>query len=111
MGKCCGGCKASDLRYKIIIEQYTPTLNKGEEIKAWSTFATKRASVKYTSGFEGEKNDRETSMNTVVFDVRFDSTITAKMRINYDGSYHDIQFIKPDMKRAYMELIAKKVDG
>lgn len=83
---------------RIIIQSTTQTRDTdGGIINTWSTYATRWASIGFTTK-RGESFEagRKTSIYQVLFTLRRDSTtaaITTKMRISYDSKYWDIRAV------------------
>ena len=82
--------RAGKLRHQITIEQVAETQNDfGEILSSWSTFASPRAAIKWLGA--GESNgDQVNASNRVEFTIRYQTGITQKMRVVYDGRTFDI---------------------
>ena len=97
------------LRHRITIEQYSATRDpvSGAEIESWSTYlADVPASVVSVSGKEYLSASAEQAGIQARVTVRYDSGITAKMRIVWDGKTYQIKDIFPDPSaRAYLVLM------
>lgn len=86
--------KAGRLRHKIVIETVTEGRDAmGGITESWATHATVRASVEPLIGKEYFAAQAVTTANQVKFRIRYLSTVTTKMRINYDSKIYDIQSI------------------
>jgi len=75
---------AGILRELIVIEQQTETRNDlGEPIAAWSTFATRRASVEAISYSEQERQKQVGGTGTYTVRCRYVDGVTGKMRVRW----------------------------
>ena len=86
------------MRERIVFESKTRTTdNMGGSSVSWSTHATVWGSVKEVSGTENYETLQITAERTTVFSIRYLSTITESMRINWNSGYYDIvQIINED---------------
>lgn len=87
--------RSGRLRHKIVIETVTENrTSTGSISESWATHATVRAGVEPLMGREYQAAQAVTTANQVKFRIRYLSTVTTKMRINYDSKYYDIQSIQ-----------------
>lgn len=77
---------------------------RGEHVESWSTYKTFWGSFKYDAGLEDHQSDQLVAVKTITILCRYDSTITAKMRILYNLEYYDIVGIQPLDGRMYMNI-------
>lgn len=93
---------------RIVIEQTTPSTDSyGEPTDSWSTYTTVWASVRQIKASERFNSDKVLSVRTAVFKIRYNSGITEKMRINYDGRYWDILGIAEIGRQEGTEITAE----
>lgn len=93
------------MRERVTVQAVTETKSStGFPAESWATYATRWAGVEYKSGSEAESAGAKTAETTAVFTLRYDSSITQKHRISYNGGYWDIRAILYDALRNYMHL-------
>lgn len=84
--------KAGDLRHLILIlkpkEGLPDTL--GHPTVAWSEYSRIYAAVKDVSGREFYEAHSYHMEDVVTFTIRYDSTITAAMRVQWNGTLYEI---------------------
>jgi len=87
--------RAGLLRHKVTIQSNTPTVDsKGGVIESWSTYATRRCSIKVVSATETNDQNKEFASIVYKFTFRQDSkteNILPAMRISYDSRTFDIE--------------------
>jgi SPP1 family predicted phage head-tail adaptor len=97
------------LRHRITLEQYTATRDpvSGAEIESWATYlADVPASVVSVSGKEYLSASAEQAGIQARVTVRYDSGITSKMRLVWDGKTYQIKDVFPDpTARNYLVLM------
>ena len=84
------------LNKQIIIQNTTQTRDiNGGVVSVWADYLTCWSTPRYNFGREHEEEQRETSMTSVEFTIRKDTSksITEAMRINFEGEYYYIQNI------------------
>lgn len=79
----------------------------GQEIRAWETFIEPRAKKMDGGGSESVKAGRETDFSKVIFTIRYNSGVTQKMRVLYNGIIHDIIQMNEKGRMHYLELITE----
>ena len=86
--------RAGRLHKKILIESVSEVRDsRGETTQTWSTTITTRAAIAPLRGreyFEAHQENREVTHKII---IRYQSGITPKMRINFNGRYFDIESI------------------
>lgn len=104
---------ASLLKYDIeIYTQTTGTKNEvGERVTADTLYKRKRAGVKYLTGGEAREANQKTANVSIRFQIRYDATITEKMKIKYNGNMFDINSIEPhdELNQQYQFINASKI--
>ena len=97
--------QAGRLDRRIIIQQKTVTFDSfGDETESWTELSTVWANVIVKSGRESFNNDQEIAERTVIFRIRYLSTVTERMRISYNSVFYDIESIKELGRREGMEI-------
>lgn len=96
---------ASQRTELIVFERFTPTEDEyGEELPVWSTYATRRAYIRFGTAQEKREAAQEGSHQTATFECETSATlraITTKDRISYlsdpemPASYWDLSEIAP----------------
>ena len=103
--------KIGDFRHDITIEQYTATRDpvSGAEIESWVTYLSGvPAIVAPVSGKEYLSAGAEQAGITAKIIIRYDSGVTSKMRIVFDGRTYVIVDIMPDATaREYLVMMVK----
>jgi len=95
----------------VVIEKPTNTADAyGQKVPTWATHRTVWARIAYENGDEGYEADQKVATRVVKFFVRYDSTITEKMRVNYNG-YYDILAIEEIGRGRYLVLRTQKKDS
>lgn len=99
--------KAGRLRHQCTF--LTPSISRdanGDEVLSWSEGSAIWCNLNYTlSGSdEREIGARIHPISRVLVTLRYDSTITEKMRIKFDGNEHNILAIAPDAHRKFMQI-------
>ncbi len=81
-------------RHKITIQQVTEAKDGfGQMVKSWATFAQPFAAVEALAGSEPFLSDAPTSIVSTRIRMRYQSGVTAKMRVSYDGRIYNIENI------------------
>lgn len=85
---------ASNRTEMVVIERATVTENDhGDEVEAWTTYATRRARVRFGTAQERRQAAQEGGTQSATFECVNSATlraVTLKDRISYLGSYWDI---------------------
>jgi SPP1 family predicted phage head-tail adaptor len=68
------------------------------------------AKVDYVSGTEGEESNRLEAVKKVEFVIRYNSQISEKQRISWDGDVFEIEAVLPVERKRFMHLITRLVD-
>lgn len=90
--------------------QLTSTGANGERTYSWLEHVTVWAGIEYGSGDEDYEADQLTASNTVQFKIRYNSSITTKMRIEWNSAYYDILHITEVDRQRFLILKAQKKD-
>jgi SPP1 family predicted phage head-tail adaptor len=100
---------ASQLKTPVTFSQRTGTKDSaGQPVDDWVTFATTWADVRFASGMETIKSDRDVSISRASAVIRRRPEIVAGMRITINSVAFDILDVMPDLKRRmYMTLICE----
>lgn len=103
--------KIGDFRHDITIEQTTETRDpvSGAVINTWSTYLSGvPAIVSPVSGKEYLSASAEQAGITAKIIIRYDSGVTSKMRIVFDGRTYTIVDMMPDASaREYLLMMVK----
>lgn len=97
-----------DLDRRIVIKnQTTVNKNNGERQISFSTYATRWASVKYKNGKEDDEALEITSVQDVIFTIRWDSNIDTTYSVTYNGKDHNIESVNPIGRKDFIELYTR----
>ena len=91
----------------VTIEQFSTTTdsNTGEKVRSWSTLKTAWSRIQESeSGNENVDADRIEAKQTVIFTMRHDPTINAKMRIVWESKNYNIINIADLQRRMYLVI-------
>lgn len=105
--------RAGKLRHRIVIETLTAgspdQLGTGEIDEAWATYLTVWGSVEPLDGkalFAAQQNHSEVEVRIA---IRYQSGITAKMRVSYGGKYYNIlAVIDPELRNRELHLLCSQ---
>jgi head-tail adaptor len=90
---------ASNRTELIVIQRATVTTNEyGEEVPAWSTYASRRARVRFGTAQEKREAAQESGVQSATFECQRSATldaVTLKDRISYLNSSWDLTEIAP----------------
>lgn len=106
-----------ELNQRIEIQKYNSSVDStGYESKTWSKLIGCWAKVENLSGKEIYKADKENSLVTKIFTVRYNLLIvgndTKNIRILYKNKYYDVKYINDeDFKNQYIEIIGELTNG
>ena len=85
---------AGELNRRIVIQQKTITrLASGAESSSWLTLANSWAKVVQQKQDEEIDTDSHLLTDRLTFKIRYRSDLDTEMRIQYNGSYYEIQSI------------------
>ncbi len=80
---------------RIIIQQKSIVLaTNGQQTETWATFLEVWSRPVEKDGFEKTDNNNRSTMRTVFFRVRYNSTITNEMRVVWKGQSYKIEDTK-----------------
>lgn len=97
--------RSGELSRRIVIELATEAQDSyGEAVPTWSTFATVWAKVTPNRGDERFAANQIVAQADSVFRIRWQSGVTTKMRINYDGQIYDIVYMAEIGRREGLDL-------
>jgi SPP1 family predicted phage head-tail adaptor len=101
--------QAGKLRERITIRQRQATTDAlGQPSTTWTDLAVVWADVRFVSGIETIKADRDMSISRASAVIRRRPEIVAGMRITINSVAFDILDVLPDLKRRmYMTLICE----
>ena len=106
------GARAGSFDRRIIIEQKNEVADTtyGGSTWTWETYKTLWAAVKpYSRGIEYFDGGAVRSEKTIVFQVRYITGITTKMRILHSGVYYNIRATQEPatMRKTVLEIYAE----
>lgn len=100
--------RLGNLDRRIVIESATEAQDSyGEAIKTWSTFATVWAKATPNRGDERFAANQIVAQADSMFRIRWQSGVTTKMRINYDGQIYDIVYLAELGRHEALDLYAR----
>lgn len=90
----------------LTIEQYTASDSSygDDDTLTWSTYTSCWAERLQGDAIEGIYRDQTAMKNNVSWRVRYDSSITERMRIYFDGDYYQITGIETEGRRRFLIL-------
>ncbi len=101
--------RAGRLRNKIVVQTNTPTQSgSGALTDVWSTYATVRSEINPKGGREYFDAKQVNAEIDIIFNIRYYSGVTSKMRISWNSRTFDIQSVINPMERNIEMLIACK---
>jgi len=95
------------MRHECTFLTPTPTRDaSGDEVLSWAEGSNVWCHLDYklTGSDENDQGARIHAFTKVIVTLRYDSTITEKMRIKFDGKEHNIITIAPDPHRQFMQI-------
>jgi len=100
---------AGKLNHRITLSGLSSGTDElGQPLQSWVDFATMWADVRFVSGIETIKSDRDVSISRASAVIRRRPEIVAGMRITINSVAFEILDVMPDMKRRmYMTLICE----
>ena len=103
--------RSGKLRHKIAIQQITVTQDaNGDTTKTWATVASPWANVVPVSGREYFNAKQHTSEISHTVEIRYDASITPKMRVLHNSRYFDIEsVINEDERDKQTTLMCREV--
>lgn len=101
------------LNCRVTIEQRAAGQDAaGQPNGAWSTLDTVWANIRYESGSESIRANRETSSAQVSIRIRRRLDVTAGMRVTYEGMTFEIKSVLQDhTNKQRTDLVCEVVDG
>ena len=100
-----------ELDRRITIQQTTETVDSyGQMVRTYSTLGQFWAKVDYVSGNEGEESNRLEAVKRVELVIRYNSQISEKQRISWDGDIFEVEAVLPVERKRFMHLITRLVD-
>lgn len=97
--------RAHKLDRKIDLLTSTSTTNDlGENVQTWSTSMSVWAQVKYRSGSEDFTDNIEVKSQGVSFIIRYQSAVTTKYRVSFNGETYEIDAISEPKRKELLEL-------
>jgi SPP1 family predicted phage head-tail adaptor len=101
--------RIGELRERLVIESLTGATDaEGESIKTWATSTTVWGRAEFLSGRELEAMQKVHAEAVVRFTVRYNSAITAAMRVSWRSGYWLIHAALPDERKTVTILLASK---
>ena len=99
--------RAGQLDHYVLIEQPTETTDAyGQAVKSWATYVDAWAGIAPLRGSERILAGQEAAGADTKITMRYVSGVTAKMRVNEDGTLYDIKFVSDVRKQGeMMELL------
>ena len=103
---------AGTLRRRIVIQTPTETVDDhGGLVATFATFDTVSAAILPKPGTEPFEDDRYRATQRVVFEIRYRTGITTKMRVSYDSRLFDIEsIVNVEERNKKVLLITEEVD-
>lgn len=93
----------------------SPIITDGEansdEVNAWEIVCEPRAKVSTKQGHESYQADRLTSGGTTVFNIRYRTGITEKMRVVYQGRWYRIFSVSEVGRKRELDIAADLLDN
>ena len=101
-----------NMRERLVFEQKARTTDTmGGSSVVWSIHATVWGRAEEVSGSETFQTLQITAERTTRFTIRYLSTITEQMRVNWNGAYYDIVSILNDDNREKFLVITAIRNG
>jgi SPP1 family predicted phage head-tail adaptor len=102
---------AGQLRHLVTLQsQVTMQDNLGQPSTAWTTVASVWADVRYQTGLEAIKSGADVSIVRVSVRMRY-RVVSAGQRVLYDGTVFNILAVQPDVRKAYVDLVAEVINA
>lgn len=102
--------RAGRLRHRVTIQQSTATEGSWGASRTWSTYRTCWASIEPLRATETEQAERYSSEVSGTIRIRYDSGVTADMRVSWDGrTFRIVGVVNPDYRDR--ELVLYVVEG
>lgn len=97
---------------RITIQTNTPTQDaSGEQVASWSTLATVWAKIDKSSAAERFINQQVVGEVDMVFQIRYRSDVTDKMRLVYGGQNYNIKGVTEVGRQRGTRIAARLVDA
>lgn len=102
--------RAGQLKHRITLLTYTATGRDGmgQPIKGWTEAPPIWADVRFISGREFVRADKETSEATASIRIRT-RPVTTAMRVRYKGVLYDIKAVLPGTSGEFVDLAVTEV--
>ena len=101
-----------ELDRRINLYTYTQTQSQtGEPVRSWTLLAAVWALVEYSGGSENIIADTPTATADIFFTIRYRSSITEKIRVEYHGVSYNVTHIEEIDRKRYLKLSASKPDN
>lgn len=102
--------RAGQLKHRITLLTYTTTGrdSMGQPIKGWSENPPIWANVRFISGREFVRADKETAEATASIRIR-SRAVTTDMRVRYKGVLYDIRAVLPVASGEFIDLAVAEV--
>ncbi len=92
---------------RITLEQNTATANDfGEQVPGWSEVGEVWARVDYGKGNEDFQSGEQVAVQRIDFTIRYRKSLSARLRITYEGQVYDIEAVAELGRRAGLKLSA-----
>jgi SPP1 family predicted phage head-tail adaptor len=99
---------SGSLRYRVSIQSLDATQKNstGQIKRVWVEICSVWADITFVNAKETIAGNREISVANVRIRIRWNKSVTPKMRVVYQDQIFDINDIMPEMKhRLYMDLL------
>jgi len=93
-----------DRPFTIQYDTGTTKNSRGEHVESWTTYATAYGMFEVDTGVERGESNQLVAVSTVMITCRYNSGITAKMRVLSNSVYYAIVGVQPLPGRQYMRL-------
>jgi len=102
--------RSGPLRHLITIQQVSETVDSmGSSTTSWTTYVTAFASISPVKGMEELEHKKLEHDNVYRIWIRYDSGVTAKMRISWNSRIFRIISIRnPEERNRTLELMAEE---
>jgi SPP1 family predicted phage head-tail adaptor len=98
--------RAGALRHVIYLQNRSTSIENHEEVSGWETYSIVRAEKVEPKGDEAVQSLLANSFMTVVFRVRYRSSVSPTHRVLFESRIFDIRSVtNPDGKKIELELV------
>ncbi len=96
--------RAGLLRHRGVVQSYTESQDStGDAVQTWANFATRWMDISPSAATESFEAERSTPRITHTITMRYDATITNRMRVLHDSRYfYLIGMIDKDLRKIDM---------